>query len=1447
MAARKELSGLDVRQLLTLDGQNVWYEGNFDPTDKLDASLVSAFALTLLDDTSAANARTTLGLTIGTNVQAYDATLAALAAYNSNGILTQTAADTFAARTITGTTNQITVTNGSGVSGNPTLSLPADVVIPTVLTVPNTGLHILDTNASHDLIVQAGSDLTADRILTITTGDAARTLNISAANVTVSSYGATLVDDADASTARTTLGLGSLATLSAVGTSQITDANVTNAKLANMANATIKGRATAGTGVPEDLTASQVKTILAIGISDVSGLQTALDAKLDSSSYTSADVLAKLLTVDGSASGLDAQYLAGLSASQFLRSDQNGTLTGNLTITGDLTVQGDTVTIDASTLNVEDPVLVVGSANTGTAPYLGLKAERGTTDAFWVFDEADDRWTAYTSTNDLTTPVLGNIEAATFYGALSGNATTASAWATGRTLTLSGDVTGVTAAFTGSGNITLTATVVDDSHNHVISNVDNLQTTLDAKLALAGGNMTGTLGVAGATADATNKLAVNSGAVLFNNEGASVQVKINKAAGTDSASFLFQTAFSGRAEFGTLANNDFTLKVSADGSAWNDAFAVDDATGVTDFKQQPTHLGNALLSTVSDLDAGLITSGTLDNARLPTSISVANLTLSANLNVLDTGFILSDQTDNTKKASFELSGITTGTTRTYTLPNVTGTLATIANLAQSFAGAITFANATLTGTAITTMTLGGATTASTLNIGTGATASAVAKTVNVGTAGASGSTTTVNIGSAVAGATSNVTLNGTTINLTGPTAAASTINIGSQVNASAVVETINFGTGGASGSVTNINVGSQTSGATGTLTVATPTVVFNSQVTSIAAAAATVSALNLGLGGATADATNRLSVNTPSVLLNRETDDINVTLNKAAAGDDARFTFQTGFSTRALFGLLADDNFSVQVSPDGTAFNTGLIVRAADGDVTNLAVRSDFLMRDNTDRTKVAQFVLSGITTATTRSYTLPNVSSTLAVLAATQTFTGTTTVSGTFTASGATASLGTSTAASTINVGSGATVAAAAKTVNIGTAGVSTSTTTVNIGSAVAGALGTTNLNSPTVVFGSTNTAITISGSTVLTGSATDARLLYLGLGGATADATNRLSINTSGVLFNNAGTSIDMTFNKNAAANDASMSFKTGFSTRALVGTLGSDDFFIKTSADGSAFNTAMQIDDATGNIALGGASPDGTNALIVSANYILLDRKSTSIDVTFNKNAAGNDATFTFKTNYSTRAILGTAGSDNFTLKVSADGSTYNNALVAEAATGHMTGRKGGVLTAVQEARLNATKSLPNSTAVTAIFQTTEDTLTLEANTTYEFEGEFMVSGSAGTVAHTVNFSPLGAGTATCTTSYLAQGTNAAAAASTGILQSWITATGSTAVTPSFTPTAARTATILVKGRIVVTTAGTIIPSLAYSAAPGGAGTIAVNSAFRIWPIGSNTVVKVGDNWA
>lgn len=55
------------------------------------------------------------------------------------------------------------------------------------ITLPNTGLHLLDTNASHDLIIAPGTNLSADRTLTLTTGDSDRTITISG-NPTLSDW-----------------------------------------------------------------------------------------------------------------------------------------------------------------------------------------------------------------------------------------------------------------------------------------------------------------------------------------------------------------------------------------------------------------------------------------------------------------------------------------------------------------------------------------------------------------------------------------------------------------------------------------------------------------------------------------------------------------------------------------------------------------------------------------------------------------------------------------------------------------------------------------------------------------------------------------------------------------------------------------------------------------------------------------------------------------------------------------------------------------------------------------------------------------------------------------------------------------------------------------------------------------------------------------------------------
>ena len=54
---------------------------------------------------------------------------------------------------------------------------------------------------------------------------------------------------------------------------------------------------------------------------------------------------------------------------------------------------------------------------------------------------------------------------------------------------------------------------------------------------------------------------------------------------------------------------------------------------------------------------------------------------------------------------------------------------------------------------------------------------------------------------------------------------------------------------------------------------------------------------------------------------------------KNAAGKDAGFTLQDNFSTRALFGLLGDDNFTVKVTPDASTFYTALTIDKSSGKI----------------------------------------------------------------------------------------------------------------------------------------------------------------------------------------------------------------------------------------------------------------------------------------------------------------------------------------------------------------------------------------------------------------------------------------------------------------------------------------------------------------------------------
>lgn len=143
------------------------------------------------------------------------------------------------------------------------------------------------------------------------------------------------------------------------------------------------------------------------------------------------------------------------------------------------------------------------------------------------------------------------------------------------------------------------------------------------------------------TADATNRLAVSSPATLFTHAGAGHQLKLNKAGQSDTASLLFQTNWSGRAEMGTAGSDHFEIKVSDDGVTFHQSLVADAATGRVSFPSgtqgiAPSEFGDgALITTAYSVAKGVgmvaNSTGLLDNAYNYPSTFTYDSTVSPNL------------------------------------------------------------------------------------------------------------------------------------------------------------------------------------------------------------------------------------------------------------------------------------------------------------------------------------------------------------------------------------------------------------------------------------------------------------------------------------------------------------------------------------------------------------------------------------------------------------------------------------------------------------------------------------------------------------------------------------------------------------------------------------------------------------------------------------------------
>ena len=208
-------------------------------------------------------------------------------------------------------------------------------------------------------------------------------------------------------------------------------------------------------------------------IENVDGLQEAIDSKLDADANT---ILAELLTVDGAGSNLDTDLLDGQHGSYYLNFDNftnlpdpviNASLSGDVTGTGTVTVT-DLLSGNLSIVTTvaddshNHTVSTITDFSTGVSGIITSNVNKMFVDALNVdadtLDNQDGSY--YLNFNNFTNLPDPNVE-----------------------VSLSGDVTGTanaTLTNLGSGSISITATVADNSHNHTIENITGLQAALDS-------------------------------------------------------------------------------------------------------------------------------------------------------------------------------------------------------------------------------------------------------------------------------------------------------------------------------------------------------------------------------------------------------------------------------------------------------------------------------------------------------------------------------------------------------------------------------------------------------------------------------------------------------------------------------------------------------------------------------------------------------------------------------------------------------------------------------------------------------------------------------------------------------------------------------------------------------------------------------------------------------
>jgi len=441
----------------------------------------------------------------------------------------------------------------------------------------------------------------------------------------------------------------------------------------------------------------------------------------------------------GSASDTDAIAIA---------SDGDVTMSQNLTVTGDLTVSGTTTTVNSTTVTIDDPIFTIGG---DTAPSSDDNKDRGiefryhTGSAakvgFFGFDDSTGKFTFIpdaTNNSEVFSGTAGTI-VANFEGAVTGNASTATALATARNIagqSFDGtsnisiaptDLTGVTAdanelnildgttSATSTGLADADRVVVNDNGTMVQVALTDFETYFEGALDTLS-NVT--------TVGALNAGSITSGFGSINNGSSGITSTGTITYGSLSDGTITVTAFVDEDDMASDSATLIPTQQSVRAYVNTVAGQANNVTGLSATGAQlntvahPTTIGNNLdtSTAIANNDAILIYDNSasvpkyfdvdlLDNYFAETTKTLTNKTLTSpvvtGLKLNDAGLTIEGSSANDFETVLNVTDPTAD--RTITFPDATGTVVTTANLS-----AIT-STGTLTSLTVDDITIDGST------------------------------------------------------------------------------------------------------------------------------------------------------------------------------------------------------------------------------------------------------------------------------------------------------------------------------------------------------------------------------------------------------------------------------------------------------------------------------------------------------------------------------------------------------------------------------------------------------------------------------------------------------------------------------------------------------------------------------------------------------------------